>query len=96
MKGTIVQVWICMIQCQWMVNDECLIRAELSDNVSLTTWFEFYQSTCDIIRKEKKTFRAELTDNVSLTTWFEFYQSTRDIIRKEKKRFEQNCQTMFH
>ena len=25
MKGTIVQVWICMIQCQWMVNDECLI-----------------------------------------------------------------------
>ena len=25
MKGTIVQVWMCMIQCQWMVNDECLI-----------------------------------------------------------------------
>ena len=44
-----------------------MFRAELSDNVSLSTWFEFNQPTCDIIRKEKKTFRAELSVNVSLT-----------------------------
>ena len=45
-------------------------QAELSDNILLTKLFEFIPSTCDIIRKEKKTFRAELSDNILLTKLF--------------------------
>ena len=42
------------------------------------------QPTCDIIRKEKKTFQAELLDNVSPTSGLNLYHLPVILLEKKK------------